>query len=47
MGGMWGVVGGGTGPRLAPEGGKTLGGGGLGLGTPTTDIPAPGGVVKL
>ena len=46
VGGIWGVVTGGIGPRLAPEGGNTVGGGGEGEGTPTT-IPAPGGVVKL
>ena len=41
------MVGGGIGPRLAPEGGKTDGGGGEGDGTPTTVMPVPGGVVKL
>jgi len=48
VGGIWGVVTGGTGPRpcLAPDGGNTVGGGGDGEGTPTTS-PAPGGVVKL
>ena len=40
VGGIWGVVAGGIGPRLAPEGGNTVGGGGEGEGTPTT-IPAP------
>ena len=42
VGGIWGVVTGGTGPRpcLAPDGGNTVGGGGDGEGTPTTS-PAP------
>ena len=46
VGGIWGVVTGGTGPRpcLAPDGGNTVGGGGDGEGTPTTS-PAP--VIKI
>ena len=46
VGGIWGVVLGGTGPRRGPAGGSALGGGGEGEGTPAT-IAAPGGVVKL
>ena len=46
VGGIWGVLLGGTGPRLGPVGGRAEGGGGEGEGTPAT-IAAPGGVVKL